>query len=64
MATATQFRDEAVAELKLTTAGWRKPNGQLNYLGGIAPSDTHWGKAMNLLAQITTGGYGAVGWGG
>jgi hypothetical protein len=68
MATATQLRDEAVAELKLTTAGWRKPNGQLNYPSGTAPSTTHWGKAMNLLGRITDAssgtGYGLAPWGG
>ncbi len=68
MAAATQLRDEAVVELKLTTAGWRKPNGNSNYPSGTAPANTHWGKAMNLLGQITdavgSGGYGSKGWGG
>ena len=66
MATATQLRDQAVAELKLTTAGWRKPNGNLNYPSGTAPLSTHWGKAMSLLGQIIDvagGGYGGA-WGG
>lgn len=50
--TDSELRDAAVAELKLTTAGWRKPNGQPNYPSGVAPTTTHWGKAMPLLAQI------------
>lgn len=50
--TDKQLRDAAVAELKLTTAGWRKPNGQQNYPSGAAPMTTHWGKAMNFLSQI------------
>lgn len=50
--TDAQLRDAAVAELKLTTAGWRKPNGNPNYSSGTAPATTHWGKAMSLLAQI------------
>lgn len=51
-----ELRDAAVVELKLTTAGWRKPNGNLNYPSGSAPLTTHWGKAMALLAQITQSG--------
>lgn len=47
-----QLRDQAVAELKLTTAGWRKAKGQPNYPSGTAPATTHWGKAMSLLGQI------------
>jgi hypothetical protein len=50
--TDAELRDEAVKELKLTTAGWRKPNGNLNYPSGTAPMSTHWGKAMALLEQI------------
>ena len=50
--TNEEIRDAAVEELKLTTAGWRKPNGQPNYPSGTAPATTHWGKAMSLLAQI------------
>lgn len=46
------LRDAAVKELKLTTAGWRKPNGNPNYPSGEAPPTTHWGKAMALLDQI------------
>lgn len=62
-----QLRDQAVSELKLTTAGWRKPNGNLNYPSGTAPASSHWGKAMDLLAQIvdtasgTFGGAGTYG---
>lgn len=52
MATDAELRDRAVAELKLTTAGWRKSNGQPNYPSGEPPLTTHWGKAMALLAQI------------
>ena len=52
MATDAELRDAAVTELLLTTAGWRKPNGRLNYPDGVAPATTHWGKAMPLLAQI------------
>ena len=61
----TTLRDQAVAELKLTTAGWRRPNGTSNYPSGEAPMTTHWGKAMALLAQIVNentyglGTYGA-----
>lgn len=65
--TNAQIRDQAVAELKLTTVGWLKSNGVERYPGG-APLTTHWGKAMNLLAQITdsTGGtgFGSGAWGG
>jgi hypothetical protein len=50
--TDKELRDAAVAELKLTTAGWRKPNGNPNYPSGTAPMSTHWGKAMSLLEQI------------
>lgn len=50
--TNQELRDAAVAELKLTTAGWRKPNGQPNYPSGTAPANTHWGKAMAFLEQI------------
>lgn len=50
--TDAELRDAAVAELKLTTAGWRKPNGQQNYPSGTAPATSHWGKAMALLGQI------------
>lgn len=50
--TDAELRDAAVAELKLTTAGWRKPNGNPNYPSGVAPPTTHWGKAMALLEQI------------
>lgn len=50
--TDKELRDAAVAELKLTTAGWRKSNGNPNYPSGTAPATTHWGKAMNLLGQI------------
>lgn len=52
MLTDAELRDAAVAELKLTTAGWRKPNGASNYPSGTAPATSHWGKAMNLLEQI------------
>lgn len=50
--TDAELRDAAVAELKLTTAGWRKRNGAPNYPSGVAPDSTHWGKAMKLLEQI------------
>lgn len=50
--TDAQLRDAAIVELKLTTAGWRKPNGALNYPSGTAPPSSHWGKAMSILAQI------------
>jgi hypothetical protein len=50
--TDKELRDAAVAELKLTTAGWRKQNGQPNYPSGSAPMTTHWGKAMALLGKI------------
>lgn len=66
--TNTQIRDQAVAELKLTTVGWLKSNGQPNYPSGTAPMTTHWGKAMNLLTQITNSGsgtgFGSGAWGG
>ena len=52
--TDAELRNAAVAELKLTTAGWRKPNGQSNYPSGTAPATTHWGKAMKFLDQIAT----------
>lgn len=52
MPTPEELRDAAVAELKLTTAGWRKSNGTLNYPSGVAPMTTHWGKAMKFLEQI------------
>lgn len=50
--TDAELRDAAVTELKLTTAGWRKPNGNPNYPSGTAPASTHWGKAMRLLGEI------------
>jgi hypothetical protein len=50
--TDKELRDAAVAELKLTTAGWLKTNGAPRYPSGVAPATTHWGKAMTLLAQI------------
>jgi len=50
--TDAELRDAAVAELKLTTAGWRKSNGNPNYPSGTAPPSTHWGKAMALLEQV------------
>lgn len=50
--TDAERRDAAVAELKLTTAGWRKANGNPNYPSGTAPATTHWGKAMDWLDQI------------
>jgi hypothetical protein len=53
MATATQLRDQAVAELKLTRSGWLKSNGSPHYPSGVAPVTTHWGKAMALLVKIT-----------
>jgi hypothetical protein len=63
--TNSNLRDQVVAELKLTTGGWRKPNGQPNYPSGTAPVSTHWGKAMPLLAQITDSGtYGRGTYGG
>lgn len=52
--TDAELRDAAVAELELTTAGWRKGNGQPNYPSGTAPASSHWGKALSLLAQIGT----------
>ena len=52
MPTDAELRDAAVAELQLTTAGWRKPNGNPNYPSGVAPATTHWGKAMALLDKI------------
>ncbi len=62
----TSIRDQAVAELKLTTDGWRKRNGVSNYPSGTAPLTTHWGKAMALLVQISdaAGGYGSGTYGG
>lgn len=50
--TDSELRDAAVAELKLTTAGWRKRNGDPNYPSGEAPASTHWAKAMSYLEQI------------
>lgn len=46
------YRDAAVVELKQTTVGWLKQNGQLRYPSG-PPVTTHWYKAMNLLSQIS-----------
>lgn len=48
----TDLRDRAIAELQLTTVGWRKPNGQPQFPSGTAPMTSHWGKAMALLNQI------------
>jgi hypothetical protein len=59
--TDVELRDAAKGELQLTTAGWRKPNGQPNYPSGTAPATTHWGKAMALLSQIDGYGSGAYG---
>lgn len=50
--TDAELRDAAVAELELTTAGWRKSNGQPHYPSGTAPATSHWGKAMSLLEHI------------
>ena len=59
------LRDQAVSELHLTTVGWLKSNGSPRYLLGTAPMTTHWGRAMALLAQITSGGtYGSGTYGG
>lgn len=54
MPTDEQLNASAQAELKQTTVGWLKQNGQPRYPSGTAPADTHWGKAMALLGQISS----------
>ena len=48
------LKDAAIAELKQVTTGWLKTNGQPRYPSGTAPMTTHWGKAMDLLRQISS----------
>lgn len=54
MSTDTELRDQAVAELKLTTVGYlsNPAKGGCKHDWILPPSGTHWANAMGLLAQI------------